>query len=65
MKDYKPFMDNGELSIGEKMVFKFRSTENVISLIIGEIISFGSTNDGINYSEADVGNGKTRKYVMM
>ncbi|XAX04825.1 hypothetical protein ABDZ24_18950 [Bacillus paramobilis] len=64
LKRYEPYMGKHNVKIGEILVFKFRTLSNAISEIIGEVISFGITKDGIEYLEADVGAKRIRKYVI-
>lgn len=64
LKRYEPYMGKNNVRIGEILIFKFRTLSNVISEIIGEVVSFGVTKDGIEYLEADVGAKRTKKYVI-
>ncbi|OUB99489.1 hypothetical protein BK784_15760 [Bacillus thuringiensis serovar medellin] len=64
LKRYEPYMGKHNVKIGEILVFKFRTLSNAISEIIGEVISFGVTKDGIEYLEVDVGSKRTKKYVI-
>ncbi|PFJ11112.1 hypothetical protein COD67_23490 [Bacillus cereus] len=64
MKRYKPYMGKDKVEIGETLVFRFRTLSNTISEIIGDVVSLGVTKDGIEYLEAVVEGGITKKYVI-
>ncbi|EJQ43689.1 hypothetical protein IEQ_05017 [Bacillus cereus BAG6X1-2] len=57
-------MGKDKAAIGETLVFRCRTIENKVSEIVGKIVSFGITNDGIEYWEVDVGVKRNKKYVI-
>ncbi|MED2997238.1 MULTISPECIES: hypothetical protein [Bacillus] len=49
---------------GEKLMFSFRTLSNEISKIIGEVVSFGKTSDGLEYIEVNIGTKSNKRYVI-
>ncbi|PEQ00048.1 hypothetical protein CN585_23230 [Bacillus toyonensis] len=64
MKKYTPNMGKVNVVEGETLLFPFRTVSNEISKIIGEVVAFGETDDGFEYIEVDVGDKRTKRYVI-
>ncbi|WP_256869986.1 hypothetical protein [Bacillus sp. CDB3] len=64
MKKYKPNMGRANVVEGETLLFPFRTVSNEISKIIGEVVAFGETNDGLEYIEVNVGVKRNKRYVI-
>ncbi|PEF33682.1 hypothetical protein [Bacillus wiedmannii] len=64
MKKYKPNMGKANVVEGETLLFPFRTLSNEISKVIGEVVAFGKTDDGIEYIEVNVGDKRIKRYVI-
>ncbi|MBJ8113558.1 hypothetical protein JDS99_28865 [Bacillus cereus group sp. N6] len=64
MKKYKPNMGKANVVEGETLLFPFRTLSNEISKVIGEVVAFGKTDDGIEYIEVNVNDKRTKRYVI-
>ncbi|CCW05994.1 hypothetical protein [Bacillus thuringiensis] len=64
MKKYRPSMGKANVVEGETLLFPFRTLSNEISKIIGEVVSFDKTSDGLEYIEVNVGDKRIKRYVI-
>ncbi|PFV45285.1 hypothetical protein [Bacillus cereus] len=64
MKKYIPNMGKANVIEGETLLFSFRTVSNETSPVIGEVVAFDKTDDGIEYIEVNVGGKRTKRYVI-